>query len=139
MYKSEKVSLIRPQILAGNKIAVLDLWKIEDLITFPYTLLCDNMFYIPAPMIEEVQAKLSKNVNCLASMVLPLTCKQETEGLLEPILITVLKTGLLLECILGFYTLGIGLPESATKHLLGIKDEKDRQQFTCMLKRFADV
>ena len=59
--------------------------------------------------------------------------------MLETIVTKILKTRLPVEYILGLHTLGIGLPESATKHLLGIENEKNRQQFTGMIKRFADI
>ena len=51
----------------------------------------------------------------------------------------ILKTRLPVEYVLGLHTLGICLPKSIAKHLLGIENEKDRQQFAGMLERFVDV
>lgn len=126
-------------MLACNQIHVHSIEQVEGLINLPCTVLCYNVWIVPAKLAAEVQALVTKAENCLANVVVHIDDSIRATELLAGPMKEVLRVGSPNEHLLDLCCEHDGLPDGAAKHLLGISDPKTRTEFADLLRKFADI
>ena len=80
MFVSTQVALVRPFILVGNKIVLLDVHLLEGLINLPQMLLYCNAFLVPSSLATIAIETVKKSATMLANVVLLKDQALEADG-----------------------------------------------------------
>ena len=81
------------------------------------------------PLVETVQRKVLAAENCFANIIVLKQRAAEMDRELVDINASITTVGSPLKYVLNLYTVGQGLPEGATKHLLCLEVEAECARF----------